>query len=104
MAPGFILENLDEAFQHEVFEMPKKEGKIHNAVIENMLSWHHSGFHVYIGDRIEPDDIIPRIIPNETSSKKARQSRARLIQKIYEVDPLCCPKCQGSMEIISYFY
>ncbi len=27
-----------------------------NAVIENMLSWHHSGFNVYIGDRIESDD------------------------------------------------
>ena len=28
------------------------------ADIENMLSWHHSGFNVYIGDRIEPDDKI----------------------------------------------
>ncbi len=25
----------------------------------------------------------------------------RLIQKIYEVDPLVCPKCQGAMRIIS---
>jgi len=25
-----------------------------------------------------------------------------LIQKIYEVDPLVCPKCQGTMRIISY--
>jgi hypothetical protein len=25
---------------------------------------------------------------------------ARLIQKIYEVDPLTCPKCQGKMRII----
>jgi len=25
-----------------------------------------------------------------------------LIQKIYEVDPLTCPKCQGSMKIISF--
>jgi hypothetical protein len=24
-----------------------------------------------------------------------------LIQKIYEVDPLTCPKCQGAMRIIS---
>jgi hypothetical protein len=27
---------------------------------------------------------------------------ARLIQKIYEVDPLTCPKCRGSMRIISF--
>ena len=24
--------------------------------LENMLSWRHSGFHVYIGDRITPSD------------------------------------------------
>jgi len=36
------------------------------------------------------------------SSKEARQNWARLIQKIYEVDPLVCPKCQGSMKIISF--
>jgi hypothetical protein len=26
----------------------------------------------------------------------------RLIQKIYEVDPLACPRCQGKMNIISF--
>jgi len=107
--------------------MLKKEGKINDAIIENMLSWHHSGFNVYIGDRIEPDDkaglgnlaryiiracfsqerkadtddTIPTIMPNELSSNEARQNWARLIQKIYEVDPLICPKCNGQMKIIS---
>jgi UDP-glucose 4-epimerase len=27
---------------------------------------------------------------------------ARLIQKIYEVDPLICPKCNGEMRIIAF--
>ena len=36
--------------------MLKKEGKITNTVIENMLSWCHSGFHVYLCDRIFSDD------------------------------------------------
>ena len=27
---------------------------------------------------------------------------ARLIQKIYEVDPLTCPKCGGIMRILSF--
>jgi hypothetical protein len=27
---------------------------------------------------------------------------ARLIQKIYEVDSLVCPKCQGKMKIIAF--
>lgn len=25
-----------------------------------------------------------------------------MIQKIYEVDPLTCPKCQGAMKVISF--
>ena len=35
------------------------------------------------------------------SSKEYRRNWARLIQKIYEVDPLTCPKCLGKMKIIS---
>ena len=191
-APVFMLEDLGEAFKYEVLKMLKKEGKINDAIIENMLSWHHSWFNVYIGDRIEPDDktglgnlaryiiracfsqvrliyipaknsddgvakiiytskdgksrkvfnaldwlarlvthipgryehtvryyghfsnksrgmrkkadtddAIPTIVPNEMSSKEARQNWDSLIQKIYEVDPLVCPKCQCQMKIIS---
>jgi hypothetical protein len=33
---------------------------------------------------------------------KYRKNWARLIQKIYEVDPLTCPKCGGIMRIISF--
>ncbi len=55
MAPGFILEDLEEIFQYEVLKMLKKEGKITDVIIKNMLLWSHSGFHVYIGDRIFSD-------------------------------------------------
>ena len=34
--------------------------------------------------------------------KEYRKNWARLIQKIYEVDSLTCPKCQGVMRIISF--
>jgi hypothetical protein len=34
--------------QYEVLKMLKKEGKISGAIIESMLSWRHSGFHVYL--------------------------------------------------------
>ncbi len=192
-APLFILEDLQEIFQHEVLKMLKKEGKINDAIIENMLSWRHTGFRVYMGERImssdptglenlaryiiracfsqerlvyvpahessdgiakvvysskddknrevfnaldwlarlvthipnryeqtvryygwysnksrgmrkkaETDDAIPAVMSNDISSKESRQNWARLIQKIYEVDPLLCPKCQGSMKIIGF--
>ncbi len=51
--------------------------------------------------KADADDTIPTIIPNEMSSNEAKQNWARLIQQIYEVDPLICPKCQGLMKIIS---
>ncbi len=48
------------------------------------------------------DDIIPSILAPEDSSKAYRKNWARLIQKIYETDPLCCPKCSGKMKILSF--
>ena len=36
------------------------------------------------------------------ADKAFRKSWARLIQKIYEVDPLLFTKCQGQMKIISF--
>ncbi len=45
---------------------------------------------------------MPCILQSEESSKGYRKNWARLIQKIYEVDPLTCPRCQGQMHIISF--
>jgi len=47
------------------------------------------------------DDAVPYIIESDRSPAACRKSWARLIQKIYEVDPLICPKCRGTMRIIS---
>jgi hypothetical protein len=193
IAPQFLGKNLEKAFRYEVLKMLKKEGKINDAIIGNLLSWRHAGFHVYLGPRIRPDDhdalerlaryiiracfssdrmdyipaektpdgiakviytskddkssqtfdaldrparlvthvpgryehtvryygyysnksrgmrkkadaddYIATIAPNELSPKQFAQNRARLIQKIYEVDPLVCPKCQGNMRIIVF--
>jgi len=48
------------------------------------------------------DSLIPYILEPGGSSKEYRKNWARLIQKIYEVDPLTCPKCQGRMRIIAF--
>ena len=50
----------------------------------------------------ETDDEIPTVMPGEMSSEQFRSNWARLIKKIYEIDPLLCPKCQGNMKIISF--
>lgn len=38
------------------FSKCSKKREINDAVIENMLSWYHSGFPVYMRDRITPSD------------------------------------------------
>ncbi len=49
----------------------------------------------------DEEDSIPCIIESDRSPVACRKSWARLIRKIYEVDPLTCPKCRGPMRIIS---
>ena len=49
----------------------------------------------------DKDDAIPSILEPDDSSREFRKNWAHLIQKIYEVDPLTCPKCSGVMKVIS---
>lgn len=46
------------------------------------------------------DGLIPCAI-EQLENARPNRNWARLIQKIYQVDPLICPKCQGMMLIIS---
>jgi Putative transposase len=55
LAPTTNAADVQELFRHEVFKMLKAEGKISDAVIENMLAWRHSGFTIYCGPTIWPD-------------------------------------------------
>ena len=187
VAPPLELKKLEAIFQHKVFRMLLDKGKISREMIAMLSSWRHSGFNVFCGNRISPDDdtamenlaryiirasfsqermqyldeegtvvytskdgattrnfpalewlaamcshipnrgeqmvryygyysnvsrgkrrqkglddAIPCILEPQGNEKAFRKSWARLIQKIYEVDPLVCPKCQGTMRIISF--
>jgi hypothetical protein len=48
--------DLEKAFQVEVLKMLKKEGKITQFIIDNMLSWKNTGFNVYCGDPIHQEE------------------------------------------------
>jgi hypothetical protein len=52
--------------------------------------------------KTDADDKIPCFLEPELTGKTSRRNWARLIQKIYEVDPLVCPKCFGAMHIIAF--
>jgi hypothetical protein len=192
-SPELVPKDLEELFQYEVLKMLKAEGKINDATIENMLSWRHSGFNVYCGPTIWPnndqgledlaryiiracfsaermtylpakyaldgqakviyrskdgrtsktyealdwlaqmvthipnkgeqmvryygyysnksrgmrkkagiEDQVPALAESAVSCAAFRRNWARLIQKIYQIDPLLCPKCQGTMKVIAF--
>jgi ribosomal protein S27E len=194
VAPPFDLKKLESIFRYKVFRMLLNRGKITEEMLRMISAWKHSGFHVFCGNRISPDDEttmenlaryiirasfsqermqyldqeakvvymskacpglrsgdgksnkvfdaiewlaamcshipnkgeqmvryygyysnvsrgkrqehaedddIPCILESEEDAKAHRKSWSRLIQKIYEVDSLICPKCQGAMRIIS---
>jgi hypothetical protein len=48
------------------------------------------------------DNKIACIIEPEVPDKAFRRNWARLVQKIYEVDPLACPKCASPMKVIAF--
>ena len=187
VAPPLELKKLEAIFRHKVFKMLLKKGKITEEMVRMLSSWKHSGFNVFCGNRISPndntamenlaryiirasfsqdrmtyldkegkviytakdkktsksflalewlaamcshipnrgeqmvryygyysnvargkrkkeesDDLVPCIIEPQGNEKAFRKNWARLIQKIYEVDPLVCPHCKGPMRIISF--
>ena len=71
---------------------------------EQMLRYYGYYSNVSRGKRKiqDKDDAIPSIMETDGSSKEFRKNWARLIQKIYEADPLTCQKCRGRMRIISF--
>ncbi len=56
------------------------------------------------GKRRRMDADAPGVAVEEAdvpTASRARSTWARLIHKVYEVDPLECPKCKGPMRVIS---
>ena len=70
---------------------------------EQMVRYYGHYSNVARGKRkmLEEDELIPSILESDESSKERRKNWARLIQKIYETDPLTCPRCFGAMKVIS---
>ena len=51
----------------------------------------------------KPQPVKPVIEDDDTPyRKKCRMRWAALLKKVYEVDPLVCPKCGGRMKIVAF--
>ena len=88
-------------FRYEVFKMLKSEGKINDVIIELMLNpadgrIRYYGYYLNKSRGLRKkegiDDEVPALIDSDISPQAFRKNLARLIQKIYNVDPLLCPK------------
>ena len=54
---GYLnLNKATELFSHKVLKYLSREELISDDVIENILSWEHSGFSVWQGEQVLPDD------------------------------------------------
>ena len=54
-----------------------------------MLSWPHTGFNVHSMVRAK-------------TKPEAERAGKYMIRKVYEVDPMVCPKCGGQMKVIAF--
>jgi len=52
--------------------------------------------------KAQTDDQTPYILEPKLTDMAFRRNWSRLIQEIYEVDPLTCAKCQGQMRVITF--
>lgn len=79
--------------------------KMHSKILRAILSGRHSQKRMsYIATDQSSDGIAKVIYKSKDgdTAKTFRKNWARLIQKIYEVDPLVCPKCSGTMKVIAF--
>ena len=56
VAPPLELKKLEALFRHNVFRMLLAKGKITREMIAMLSAWKHSGFNVFCGNRISPND------------------------------------------------
>jgi len=52
--------------------------------------------------KADTDEQIPALVDTDISKKEFRRNWSRLIQKVYNANPLICPKCSKNMRIISF--
>jgi len=56
VASPLELKKIETIFRHNVFKMLLVKGKITREMIAILSSWRHSGFNVFCGNRISPND------------------------------------------------
>ncbi len=75
---------------------PERAGIVRYAP-ESWKQSHPEGQNQITNIKTEGDELVPP----DAWNKLRRQSWARLLQKVYEVDPFKCSKCGGTMHVVA---
>ena len=80
VAPPLDLKKLEAIFRHKVFKMLLAKGRITKDLIAMLSNWRHSGFQVFCGQRLFPQDEtgmenLPRSIIRASFSQERMQSK-----------------------------
>jgi len=49
----------------------------------------------------EADDWVPTVLERDLCSRETKQNWSRLIRKVYETDPMVCPRREHAMRVIA---
>ena len=90
-----------EALGQYVVRGANSAEKIHYDTATDRVTWKQSHpLQPQSTQEAQPETVDLPEVP-DAWSKLRRQSWARLLQKVYEVDPFICPKCQGTMSVVA---
>ena len=56
------------------------------------------------GDRAQEDPAVEQVEEKPAKKRRCSPNWARLIAKVYDVDPLTCRKCGGKLKIVAYLH
>jgi hypothetical protein len=103
---------LAEFFKREVFALLLGEELISEDLVEKIAGWRHSGFSVHSKVRAQTRKEAERVgkymirpllsLVEEACPRIPCRGWAEMIRKVYEIDPLICPKCGGQMKVIAF--
>ena len=49
----------------------------------------------------EADDVAPAVLEPDLWSREIKRNWSRLIRKVYEIDPMLCPRCEHPTSVIA---
>jgi len=97
-----------EIFAREVLTMRVGKELLSPEWAERILSWRHTGFNVHSANahrgKVRKANRVPVLLrmAEEEPAPVPAKGWAEMIRKVYEVDPLVCPRC-GSPAVLMAF-